>query len=276
MENMLNDRVAIITGSGRGIGHATALLFAAEGAKVIVSDIDPAPANETVEEIKKAGGEAVAYAGDVTADDFADGIVKAAVDAFGGIHIIVNNAGYTWDAVVHTMTDKQWDAMMDIHVKAPFRIIRAAAPYFRETAKQEMAEGGTATPRKIVNVSSMAGTGGNAGQANYSAGKAAILGLTKTMAKEWGRFNVQANAVAYGWVDTRLTKAKEGAESIEREGEQVAIGIPDAQRQMMKMIIPLGRAGTPEEAARAILFFASPLSDYVSGQVLLVSGGLAM
>ncbi|MBU2550561.1 MAG: SDR family oxidoreductase [Proteobacteria bacterium] len=276
MEKMLKDKVAIITGSGRGIGRSTALMFAAEGAKVVVSDIDPVPANETVEDIKKAGGEAVAYAGDATAEGFAEGIVKAAVDAFGGIHIIVNNAGYTWDGVIHKMTDKMWDAMMDIHVKAPFKIIRAAAPYIREAAKKEMKETGKAATRKIINISSMAGTGGNAGQANYSSAKSAILGLTKTVAKEWGNFNVQCNSIAYGWIDTRLTKAKEQTEVLEREGEKVSIGIPDAQRQMMTMMIPLGRPGTPEEAASAILFFASPLSDYVSGQVLLVSGGLSM
>ncbi len=274
MEKMLESKVAVITGSGRGIGQAAAKLFAQEGAKVVVSDIDPAPANETVEEIKEAGGEAIAYAGDVTADGFAEGIVKAAGDAWGAVHIIVNNAGYTWDAVVHKMTDKQWDAMIGIHVTAPFKILRAAAPYFRDAAKKEMAEGNVVS-RKIINISSMAGTSGNAGQANYSAGKAAILGLTRTMCKEWGRFNVQANAIAYGWIDTRLTKAKENLEPLERDGEKVEVGIPDAQRQMMKMMIPLGRPGTPEEAAGAILFLASPLSDYVSGQVILVSGGIS-
>ncbi|MBW1923702.1 MAG: SDR family oxidoreductase [Deltaproteobacteria bacterium] len=275
MEQMLKDRVAIITGSGRGIGQAAAKLFAREGAKVVVSDIDQEPADATVEEIKAAGGEAIAYVGDATAEGFADGIVKAAADTWGAIHIIVNNAGYTWDGVIQKMTDKQWQAMLDIHVTAPFRIIRAAAPYFRDAAKKEMAEG-KSVARKIVNISSMAGTSGNAGQVNYSAAKAAILGLTRTMAKEWGRFNVQANAIAYGWIETRLTQAKEQTEDLEREGQKVAIGIPEAQRQMMKMVIPLGRPGTPQEAANAILFFASPLSDYVSGQVLLVSGGLSL
>ena len=275
MEQMLKDRVAIITGSGRGIGQAAAKLFAREGAKVVVSDIDQEPADATVEEIKAAGGEAIAYVGDATADGFAEGIVKAAGDTWGAIHIIVNNAGYTWDGVIQKMTDKQWQAMLDIHVTAPFRIIRAAAPYFRDAAKKEMAEG-KSVARKIVNISSMAGTSGNAGQVNYSAAKAAILGLTRTMAKEWGRFNVQANAIAYGWIETRLTQAKEQTEDLEREGQKVAIGIPEAQRQMMKMVIPLGRPGTPQEAANAILFFASPLSDYVSGQVLLVSGGLSL
>jgi 3-oxoacyl-[acyl-carrier protein] reductase len=273
MEKMLDGRVAIITGSGRGIGKAAALLFAAEGAKVVVSDIDPAPAEETVAEIKKAGGQAVSYNGDVTADGFAEGIVKAAVDAFGGLHIIVNNAGYTWDGVVHKMTDKMWDAMMNIHLKAPFKIIRAAAPYFRDAAKKEMESGAGPIARKIVNISSTSGVNGNAGQANYSSGKAGIVGLTKTIAKEWGRFNVQSNAVAYGWVDTRLTKSKEETEALERGGEKVSIGVPGSQREMMKMMIPLGRPGTPEEGAGVILFLASPLSNYVSGQCIVMNGG---
>ncbi len=273
MEKMLKDRVAIITGSGRGIGKAAALLFAQEGAKVVVSDIDPAPAEETVAEIKNAGGEAICYNGDATADGFAEGIVKAAVDAYGGLHIIVNNAGYTWDAVVHKMTDNMWDAMMNIHLKAPFRIIRAAAPYFRDAAKKEMAEGTGPIARKIVNISSTSGVNGNAGQANYSSAKAGIVGLTKAVAREWGRFNVQSNAVAYGWVDTRLTKAKEETEDIVRDGEKVTIGIPSQQREMMKMMIPLGRPGTPEEGAGVILFLASPLSNYVSGQCIIMSGG---
>ena len=275
MEKMLADKVAIITGSGRGIGRAAALLFAREGAKVVVSDIESVPAEEIVAEIRASGGQAASFAGDVTSPAFADGVMKETVDRWGGIHIIVNNAGFTWDAVIHKMTDDQWQAMMDIHVTAPFRMIRAAAPYFRDAAKKEMAEG-TAVARKIINISSMAGTGGNPGQANYAAAKSAILGLTKTLAKEWGRFNVQANSVAYGWIDTRLTKEKEAGEVLERDGKQIPIGIPDAVRQMMTMMIPLGRAGTPEEAAGPILFLASPLSDYVSGQVLLVSGGLVL
>jgi 3-oxoacyl-[acyl-carrier protein] reductase len=273
MEKMLNGRVAIITGSGRGIGRAAALLFAQEGAKVVVSDIDPKPAEETVADIKKAGGQAICYNGDATADGFAEGIVKAAVDTFGGLHIIVNNAGYTWDGVVHKMTDKMWDAMMDIHLKTPFRIIRAAAPYFRDAAKKEMEEGTGPIARKIVNISSTSGVNGNAGQANYSSAKAGIVGLTKAIAQEWGRFNVQSNAVAYGWVDTRLTKAKETTESLERDGQKVAIGVPGQQREMMKMSIPLGRPGTPEEGAGVILFLASPLSNYVSGQCIIMSGG---
>ncbi|MGD8258717.1 MAG: SDR family oxidoreductase [Desulfobacterales bacterium] len=276
MENMLQDKVAIITGSGRGIGQAAAIQFAREGAKVVVSDIDPEPANQTVEEIKKAGGQAVAFVGDATADDFAEGIVKAAADAFGRIHIIVNNAGYTWDGVVHKMSDKMWDAMMDIHIKAPFKIIRAAAPFFRDAAKLEIEKWGRPVARKIINISSMSGTSGNAGQSNYAAAKSAVSGFTKSMAKEWGRFNVQCNVIAYGWIDTRLTKNKEEAEALERDGDKVPVGIPEAQRQAMTMMVPLGRPGTPDEAAGPILFLASPLADYVSGQVILVSGGLSM
>ncbi len=275
MENMLQDRVAIITGSGRGIGQSAAKLFASEGAQVVVSDIDAEPAEQTVAEIKAAGGEAIAFVGDATKENFADGIVKAAADAFGGVHIIVNNAGFTWDSTVHKMTDKMWDTMLDLHLKTPFRLIRAASPYFRDAAKKEI-EAGNLVARKIVNVTSIAGTQGNPGQANYSSAKAGLVGLTKTIAKEWGRFNVQSNAVAFGWVETRLTAPKEesGVGEIEKDGEKVKLGIPETQRQMMKMVIPLGRAGTAEEAANAILFLASPLSNYVSGQVLHMTGGM--
>jgi NAD(P)-dependent dehydrogenase (short-subunit alcohol dehydrogenase family) len=208
MEKMLQDRVAIITGSGRGIGKAAALLFASEGAKVVVSDLDPEPAEETASEIRAAGGEAAVVAGDVT-----------------------------------------------------------------DAAKQEKLDGKVVS-RKIINVSSVAGTRGSAGQTNYSSAKAGVVGMAQTLAKEWGAFNVQANAVAYGWIDTRLTKEKESGGSLERGGKQVAIGIPAASRNAMTMMIPMGRPGTAEEAAGPILFLASPLSDYVSGQRLEITGGL--
>ena len=272
MENLLKDRVAIVTGSGRGIGRAVAMLFAQEGAKVVVSDIDPAPAQETASEIKKLGGECLVYPGDVTQPEFGEGIVKQAVQAWGALHILVNNAGYTWDAVIHKMTDPQWEAMLAVHLTAPFRLIRAAAPYFREAAKKEK-ETGKVINRKIINVSSIAGTRGNAGQANYAAAKSGTIGLARALAKEWGPLNVQVNAVAYGWIDTRLTKEKEAGVTLERDGQPVAVGIPAGMRNMMRMIIPMGRAGTPEEAAGPILFLASPLSDYVSGQCLEISGG---
>lgn len=272
MEKMLKDRVAIVTGSGRGIGRAVAALFAREGAKVVVSDIDPNPAEEAAQEIKSAGGECTVYPGDVTKPDFAEGIVNQAVRTWGALHILVNNAGFTWDAVIHKMTDQQWEAMLGVHLTAPFRLIRAAAPYFRDSAKEEKAAGKIIN-RKIINVSSIAGTRGNSGQANYASAKAGTVGLVRALAKEWGPLNVQVNAVSYGWIDTRLTREKEAGVTLEREGQPVAIGIPAGMRNLMKMIIPMGRPGTPEEAAGPILFLASPLSDYVSGQCIEIAGG---
>jgi 3-oxoacyl-[acyl-carrier protein] reductase len=273
---LIDGKVAILTGSGRGIGGAAARLFGAEGASVVVSDLDPAPAEETATAIRNAGGKAIVVPGDVTNPAFPAQLIKATLDAFGGIDIIVNNAGYTWDAVIQNMTDKQWYAMIDVHTTAPFRILREASQYVREAAKKEQAANGRARARKVVNVSSVSGVYGNAGQVNYSTAKAGITGLTKTLAKEWGRYNVQVNCVCYGFIDTRLTAAKEQAETLERDGEQVALGVPDAMRQMAPMLIPLGRPGTPEEAAGPMLFLASPLSDYVSGHVLEVTGGRAV
>jgi 3-oxoacyl-[acyl-carrier protein] reductase len=270
---LLVGKTAIVTGAGRGIGGAAARLFASHGANVIVAELDAEPAEQVVAEIKAAGGSAMAVAGDVTAGGAAEKIVEAAVSNFGGVDILVNNAGYTWDGVLHKMTDEQWNAMLNIHLTAPFRLIRAIAPYYRETARKEKEENGTANARKIINVSSTTGTRGNAGQANYSAGKAGIVGMTKTMAKEWGQFNVQANAVAYGFIETRLTAAKEQGNKTEREGQEIELGIPEQMRQMASRMIPMQRAGTPEEAAAVMLFFASPLSNYISGQVLEVTGG---
>jgi 3-oxoacyl-[acyl-carrier protein] reductase len=276
MEKMLKDRVAIITGSGRGIGRATAMLFASEGAKVVVSDIDAQPAEETVKEIKNAGGEAVTYVGDVTVSDFAQGIVKKAIDSWGALHIIVNNAGFTWDSLIHKMTDEQWDKMIDIHLKSPYRIIQAAHPYFCVAAKKEIEQKGSAVARKIVNISSVAGVGGNLGQANYSSAKSGIIGLTKTMSKEWARYNVQSNCVAFGFIDTRLTQNKEKGIEVDTGKEKVAVGVPEKQRDIFISMIPMMRSGTPEEAASVIFFFASPLSDYVSGQLLVCGGGFCM
>src|SRR5215472_1420246 len=273
---LLDGKVAILTGSGRGIGAAAAKLFASEGASVVVSDLDPNPAEEIAAAIRNAGGKAIIVAGDVTDPAFPSQLIQATLDAFGGIDIIVNNAGYTWDAVIQNMTDKQWYAMLDVHTTAPFRILREAAQFIREAAKKEQAANGHANPRKVVNVTSVTGVYGNAGQANYSTAKAGVTGLTKTLAKEWGRYNVQVNCVCYGFFETRLTAAKESAEKVVRDGEEVQLGVPDQLRQMAPLLIPLGRPGTPEEAAGPVLFLASPLSNYVSGIVLEVTGGRAI
>jgi 3-oxoacyl-[acyl-carrier protein] reductase len=273
---MLNDKIAILTGSGRGIGAAAAKMFAAEGASVVVSDLDPAPAEETAAAIRNAGGKAIVVAGDVTDPAFPAQLVKATLDTFGGIDIIVNNAGYIWDAVIQNMTDKQWYAMIDVHTTAPFRILREASNFIRDAAKKEQAATGRAKARKVVNVTSASGVYGNAGQVNYSTAKAGITGLTKSLAKEWGRYNVQVNCVCYGFIETRLTAAKESAETVQRGGEEVTLGVPDQLRQIAPLLIPLGRPGTPEEAAGPMLFLASPLSNYVSGIVLEVTGGRAL
>jgi 3-oxoacyl-[acyl-carrier protein] reductase len=267
-------KVALISGSGRGIGRAIALKLASEGAKIVVNDLDEAPAMEVVEAIKAMGGEAVACVGSVTATGFGDRFVGIAMDQFKGIDIIVNNAGYTWDSVIQKMTDEQFQTMLDVHLIAPFRILRAAAEPIRLLAKQD-AQAGREVFRKVVNISSMAGTNGNAGQANYSSAKAALVGLTKTLSKEWGRYKVNVNCVAYGVIDTRLTQSiEEHGGKVEIEGRELSVGVPDAMRKALPMMVPLGRAGKAEEAAGAVYFFCSPESNYVSGEVLLVGGGI--
>ncbi len=274
MLQWLEGKVAVVTGSGRGIGRAAAQLLAAEGARVVVTDLDSGPAEETVADIQKAGGVAHVFAGNVIQPSFPARLVEEARKVFGGLDILVNNAGYTWDGTVHKMTDEQWQAMIEVHLTAPFRIIRAAAALLRDAAKHELAERGAARARKIVNVSSTSATRGNFGQVNYAAAKAGLIGLTKTLAREWGLFNVQVNCVAFGIIDTRLTRAKESGEKIRHQGAEIDLGIPAAVREAAISLVPMGRPGTPQEAAGAILFFASPLSDYVSGQVLEVTGGL--
>jgi 3-oxoacyl-[acyl-carrier protein] reductase len=269
----LQDKVALITGSGRGIGRCLALKMASEGARVVVNDLDAAPAEEVVAEIVAAGGQAVACVGSVTAPDFADRFVKTAMDNFGTIDIIVNNAGYTWDNVIQKMSDEQWYAIIDCHLTAPFRILRAAQPIISALAKQEAAEGREVF-RKIVNISSGAAAG-NPGQANYSSAKAGILGMTKTLAKEWGRLKVNVNAVAFGLIETRLTQALAGTDSktVTIEGREIKVGVQQAMLDGAARNIPLGRAGKPEEAAGAVYSFCTPEMDFVSGQVLYCSGG---
>jgi 3-oxoacyl-[acyl-carrier protein] reductase len=266
---VLDGKAAIVTGSARGIGRATAELLAEQGARVMINDLDGDVAEQAASEI---GGETAVFGGDLTQKGVPDALVQKAVDEFGQIDIIVNNAGYTWDGVAHKMTDEQFQAMLEIHTVVPFRIIRAAAPHLREPAKKERDEGREVF-RKIVNVSSISGTMGNAGQVNYSAAKAGVIGLTKTLAKEWGGFKVNVNAVAFGFVETRLTASKEEGGKIEIEGKEIDLGIPEQMRQLAAAIIPLGRAATPEEAAGPVFFLCSPWANYVHGQVLNVTGG---
>jgi len=266
---VLDGKSAIVTGSARGIGRATAELLASQGARVLINDLDGDVAEQSSNEIQ---GETVSFAGDLTKDGVADKLVETAVEAFGGLDIVVNNAGYTWDGPIHKMSDEQFQAMIDIHNVVPFRVLRAAAPHMREPAKKEKEEGREVF-RKVVNISSVSGTMGNAGQVNYSSGKSGVVGLTKTLAKEWGQFKINVNAVAFGFIETRLTAAKENSETIHAEGKDIQLGIPEQLRQMATMLIPLGRPGTPEEAAGGVFFLCSPWSNYVHGQVLNVTGG---
>jgi 3-oxoacyl-[acyl-carrier protein] reductase len=270
----LEGKAALVTGSGRGIGRAIAERLAESGASVLINDLDAAPASETETLIRAKGGKAAALAGDVTKPGFPQQLVDATLQAFGAIDIIVNNAGYTWDSVIQKTTDDQFQAMLDIHIVAPFRILRAASAWIRETAKREASEG-RRVMRKVVNITSIAGTDGNPGQAGYSSGKSGVIGLTKTLAKEWGRYNVNVNAVGFGLIETRLTQPLTGDQaSIDVQGRHIAVGVQPKVLDAVRSACPLGRTGTAEEAAGAVLFFCSPLSDYVTGEILICGGGL--
>jgi 3-oxoacyl-[acyl-carrier protein] reductase len=269
----LAGKVALVTGSGRGIGREIALKLVSEGAKVVINDLDPAPAEETLAAIRAAGGEALCCNGSVTDADFGDRMVQTAIEGFGGIDIIVNNAGYTWDNVIQKMTDEQWYAIIDVHMTAPFRILRAAANFIRDAAKREAAEGREVF-RKVVNISSTSGVYGNAGQANYSAAKAGVAGMTRALAKEWGRYKVNVNAVAFGLIMTRLTEAAAGdGATIDIEGREIKVGVNPQVLKNAEALIPLGRGGRPEEAAGAVYLLCIPESNYISGQTLVVGGG---
>jgi 3-oxoacyl-[acyl-carrier protein] reductase len=266
---VLEGKVAIVTGSARGIGRASAELFAEQGAKVLINDLDGDVAEQASDEID---GDTLVFAGDLTQPGVPDQLAEKVIDEWGQVDILVNNAGYTLDAPIHKMSDEWFQRMLDIHTVVPFRMCRAVAPHMREPAKKEREEGREVF-RKIVNVTSISGTMGNAGQANYSSGKAGVVGLTKTLAKEWGQFKINVNAVAFGYIETRLTATKDDQNVAEIGGEKVQLGIPDQLRQMASVLIPLGRPGTPAEAAGGVFLLCSPWSNYVQGQVLNVTGG---
>ena len=269
----LTDKVALITGAGRGIGLAIAEKLGQEGARLVINDLDEEPASQAVQSLKERGYQAVACVGSVTEHGFAERFIQTAIDEFGGVDIIINNAGYTWDGVIQKMTDEQFQAMLDVHMVAPFRILRAAAPFIRQASKAEVAEG-RVVHRKIVNVSSITGIVGLAGQANYSSAKAGLIGFTKTMAKEWGRYNVNVNCVAFGHIDTRMTATYEDAPSkVDIGGRDIVVGIPKQMVDDYVATIPLGRVGTPQDAAGSVFLLCSPEADYISGQVLQVTGG---
>ena len=265
----LKSKIALVTGAGRGIGRAIAQQLAAAGATVMLNDLDRGP----LEEAQNAIAGSMQCAGDLTEPSFPQQLVDRTIADLGGLDIIVNNAGYTWDNIIQKTSDDQFQAMLDIHIVAPFRVLRAAAPYIRDSAKREIAEG-RRVHRKVVNITSISGTDGGAGQAGYSSGKAAVIGLTRTIAKEWGRYNVNVNAVGFGLIDTRLTQPLTAESKIDVKGREIRVGVQQAMLDKVVSASPLGRAGTADEAAGAVLFFCSPLSDFITGEVLMCSGGM--
>ncbi len=265
----LSGKAAIVTGSGRGIGRAIASRLAAAGARVMINDLDPGPCEEASAAIPGSA----ACPGDITAPGFPETLTAETLRRFGAIDIIVNNAGYTWDNVIQKTSDEQFQAMLDIHLVAPFRLLRAASAWLRETAKKETAEG-RRVMRKVVNITSIAATDGGPGQSGYGSGKAGVIGLTRVLSKEWGRYNVNVNCVGFGLIETRLIQPLTPVSSIEMKGREIQIGVQPKVLEALTAMSPLGRKGSVDEAAGPVLFFCSPLADFVTGEVLIVSGGM--
>lgn len=273
MSGKLRGKVALITGAGRGIGRAIAEKFVEEGARVVLNDLDPEPLENLVDALRNRGGEALALPGNVCEEDFPERFINLAVESWGSLDIIVNNAGFVWDGVIQKMSDDQWAAILDVHLTAPFRLLRQVQPVIRDLVAADKARG-ECPVRKVINTSSIAGLFGSVGQANYASAKAGIIGLTQTLAKEWGRLNTTVNCVAYGLIDTRMVADVADGRSIDVAGRELKVGINSELFDTLQATIPMGRVGTPEEAAGAVFLLAIPESDYVSGQTLLCSGGL--
>jgi 3-oxoacyl-[acyl-carrier protein] reductase len=269
----LAGQVALVTGAGRGIGRAIVLKLISEGSRVLANDLDADSLERLQADVARVGGVCEVLPGDVTGTQFGDHAVAACLERFGDLHIVINNAGYIWNSRIANHSDEQWYAMLDIHATGPFRVLRAAGRHFRRMAR----EGRTVRARKVVNVSSVSGLFGEATQFSYSAAKSALVGMTRSLAKDWGRYNVTVNCVAFGFIETRLTQTFEGdAPEIEVGDRKLKVGLDATQVGLMKTIIPLGRAGTPEEAAGAVYLFCLPESDFISGEIVVAAGGLRM
>jgi 3-oxoacyl-[acyl-carrier protein] reductase len=269
MVKILEGKVAVVTGAGRGIGRAIALRLAGNGAKIVINDLDPEPAAEVEKEITDGGSDAIVASGSVADPATVAAIMESANSHWGRIDILVNNAGLTRDAMIHRMTDLQFNLVHDVILRGAFNCIRAAAPYMREAAREEKKRD-VLQHRKIVNIASIAGVNGAVGNANYAAAKAGLIGLTKAIAKEWAPFRINCNAVAPGIIETRMTAARSPEEIKNPE----ALGIPAEVREMIVKQMPMGRIGTPDDVAAAVEFLASPAADFITGQVLVIDGGV--
>jgi 3-oxoacyl-[acyl-carrier protein] reductase len=260
MASRFVDRVALVTGAGRGIGRAIAVRLGAEGAAVVVNDLDAGVAEDAIAEILGAGGQAISAAGSVAEDESCRAMVGAAEETFGGLDFLVNNAGLTADSWLHRMSDETWAITDDVMLRGSFRMCRAAARLLRRPKGEE-----PPYHRKVVNIASIAGIYGVAGNTNYSAAKAGVIGLSKALAREWASQKINVNVVAPGFVKgTRVTAPREDGD---------AFGIPPGTFEKIRASMPMGRGGTPEDVAGVVAFLCSTDSDFITGQVIEVHGG---